>query len=326
MSDVVLSAGVRQNLLALQSTADLMSLTQNRLATGKKVNSALDNPGNFFTSQSLNNRASDLNALLDSIGQAQKTIEAADQGITSLTKLVESAKSVAKQALQAPQPGSATYSSVALSRQPDGRKPGYDYGAGTSLHGRQRSDLFVRRSTRRAPAPSPSAYVGRVGDLDAEILAGLQSAFCDRPGNPRHRPRECDAHHQRRRHRSPASTRVNADFDFTIATSRLGRSHSEHLHLDQPVRQYRRGATGSTLTFAVNGGANQVVTFGTGLGEVSTLAELSARINSLGGLTATASNGAVNITLNSASSANSLTITSSHRGPDDGSGSRRGGR
>ena len=114
MSDVVLSAGVRQNLLALQSTANLMSITQNRLATGKKVNSALDNPGNFFTSQSLNNRASDLNALLDSIGQAQKTLEAADQGITSLTKLVESAKSVAKQALQAPQPGSATYNAVAL--------------------------------------------------------------------------------------------------------------------------------------------------------------------------------------------------------------------
>lgn len=114
MSSVVLSAGVRQNLLSLQSTADLMSLTQNRLATGKKVNSALDNPGNFFTSQSLNNRASDLNALLDSIGQAQKTLEAADQGITSLTKLVESAKSVAKQALQAPQPSAVTYSAVAL--------------------------------------------------------------------------------------------------------------------------------------------------------------------------------------------------------------------
>ena len=114
MSNVVLSAGVRQNLLSLQSTANLMSITQNRLATGKKVNSALDNPGNFFTSQSLNNRASDLNALLDSIGQAQKTLEAADQGITSLTKLVESAKSVAKQALQAPQPSSATYSAVAL--------------------------------------------------------------------------------------------------------------------------------------------------------------------------------------------------------------------
>jgi flagellin len=101
MSSIVLSAGVRQNLLSLQNTADLMASTQNRLATGKKVNSALDNPGSFFTSQSLQNRASDLNDLLDSIGQAQKTLEAADQGITSLTKLVQSAKSIAKQARQA---------------------------------------------------------------------------------------------------------------------------------------------------------------------------------------------------------------------------------
>jgi len=81
-SSITLSAGVRQNLLSLQSTASLMGLTQNRLATGKKVNSALDNPTNFFTSQSLGNRASDLNSLLDSIGQAQKNLEAADKGLT----------------------------------------------------------------------------------------------------------------------------------------------------------------------------------------------------------------------------------------------------
>ena len=100
-SNITLSAGVRQNLLSLQSTAQLMSQTQNRLATGKKVNSALDNPLNFFTSQALSNRASDLNSLLDSVGQAQQTLKAADQGVTSLTKLVESAKSIAKQAQQA---------------------------------------------------------------------------------------------------------------------------------------------------------------------------------------------------------------------------------
>src|ERR1700726_1005550 len=102
MGNIVLSAGVRQNLLSLQTTAQLMSTTQNRLATGKKVNSALDNPSNFFTSQSLSNRASDLNALLDSIGQAQQTLTLADQGITSLTNLVQSAKSIANQALQSP--------------------------------------------------------------------------------------------------------------------------------------------------------------------------------------------------------------------------------
>src|SRR6266481_1330834 len=106
MSDIVLSNAVRQNLLALQSTAHLMSVTQNRLATGKKVNSALDNPTNFFTSQALSTRASDLNSLLDSIGQAQKTLEATDKGLTSLTALVQSAKSIAKQARHTASPTS----------------------------------------------------------------------------------------------------------------------------------------------------------------------------------------------------------------------------
>jgi flagellin-like hook-associated protein FlgL len=100
MSAITLTAGVRQNLLSLQNTADLMATTQQRLATGKKVNSALDNPSNFFTSQSLNDRASDLNALLDSIGQATQTLDAANNGITSITQLVQSAKSIAQQARQ----------------------------------------------------------------------------------------------------------------------------------------------------------------------------------------------------------------------------------
>ena len=67
MDEIVLSAGVRQNLLALQDTAHLMSLTQNRLATGKKVNTAEDNPISFFTSQSLQSLAGDFNSLLDSL-------------------------------------------------------------------------------------------------------------------------------------------------------------------------------------------------------------------------------------------------------------------
>ena len=98
MSDITLTAGVRQNLLSLQNTADLMSTTQNRLATGKKVNSALDNPTNFFTSQSLSSRASDLSNLLDGISNSIKTIESADNGISAITKLVESAQSTVRQA------------------------------------------------------------------------------------------------------------------------------------------------------------------------------------------------------------------------------------
>ena len=102
MSSIVLSASVRQNLLSLQSTADLLSTTQNRLATGNKVNSALDNPTNFFTAQGLNNRASDINNLLDSIGNGVQVLQAANTGITSLQKLVDTAKSIANQVLQAP--------------------------------------------------------------------------------------------------------------------------------------------------------------------------------------------------------------------------------
>ncbi|RTL74205.1 MAG: flagellar protein [Bradyrhizobiaceae bacterium] len=101
MSDIVLSASVRQNLLSLQSTADLLSTTQNRLATGKKVNTALDNPTNYFTAASLDNRASDISNLLDGIGNGVQVLQAANTGITSLQKLVDSAKSVANQALQA---------------------------------------------------------------------------------------------------------------------------------------------------------------------------------------------------------------------------------
>ncbi len=101
MSGIVLSASVRQNLLSLQSTADLLSTTQNRLATGNKVNSALDNPTNFFTAQGLNNRAGDINNLLDGIGNGVQVLQAANTGITSLQKLVDTAKSIANQALQA---------------------------------------------------------------------------------------------------------------------------------------------------------------------------------------------------------------------------------
>src|SRR5438045_1410896 len=82
MSAIVLSASVRQNLLSLQSTADLLSTTQNRLATGKKVNTALDNLTNFFTAQSLDNCASDISNLLDGIGNGVQILQAANTGIT----------------------------------------------------------------------------------------------------------------------------------------------------------------------------------------------------------------------------------------------------
>ncbi len=102
LSNITLTAAVRQNLLSLQGTADLLATTQGRLATGKKVNTALDNPTNFFTAAGLDARASDISNLLDSIGNGVQVLQAANTGITSLSKLVDTAKSIANQVLQQP--------------------------------------------------------------------------------------------------------------------------------------------------------------------------------------------------------------------------------
>jgi flagellin len=99
-SNITLSAGVRSNLLNLQSTADLKNLTQGRLSTGKKVNSALDNPSNFFTAAALSSRSSDLTSLLDGISNGIQTLKAADNGISSITSSIESLQATVRQARQ----------------------------------------------------------------------------------------------------------------------------------------------------------------------------------------------------------------------------------
>jgi flagellin len=100
-SDVVLSSALRSNLLSLQNTQSLIDKTQLTLSTGRRVNSALDNPQNFFGAQSLNNRASDLSRLLDGLGQSISAIEQADNAVEALTTLVQQADSVAQQARDA---------------------------------------------------------------------------------------------------------------------------------------------------------------------------------------------------------------------------------
>ena len=115
MSNITLTAGIRQNLLSLQNTSAELTTTQEHLATGKKVNTAFDNPTSYFTSQSLNNRANDLSALLDQIGQGQQTLNAANNGLTGLTSLLEQALSTAQQAQQTtPTAPAVTTGSVAL--------------------------------------------------------------------------------------------------------------------------------------------------------------------------------------------------------------------
>jgi flagellin len=153
MSGIVLSSSVRQNLLSLQSTADLLATTQNRLATGKKVNTALDNPTNFFTAQSLDSRAGDINNLLDGIGNGVQVLQAANTGITSLQKLVDTAKSIANQALQT-SVGYSTKSNVSA-----------------TISGATATDLRGTTSYTSATASSNVLYNGTAGGTTAATSA-----------------------------------------------------------------------------------------------------------------------------------------------------------
>ena len=107
--DITLSAGVRQNLLSLQTIATLTSITQNRLASGKKVNSALDNAVNYFTSAGLQSRATDLSALLDAMSSAIQTVVAANNGIEAITTTIQSMQATLMQARQDASWQSTTY-------------------------------------------------------------------------------------------------------------------------------------------------------------------------------------------------------------------------
>ena len=100
-NDVVLSTGVRANLLALQQTTELITTTQTRLATGRRVNSALDNATNFFMANSFQTSVANLNTLLDQMNLAQRTLDQANNGITQITNLLKTAKGTLSQALAA---------------------------------------------------------------------------------------------------------------------------------------------------------------------------------------------------------------------------------
>jgi flagellin len=307
-SDIVLSAGVRQNLLALQTTAELMSATQNRLATGKKINSALDNPGSFFTSQALSNRASDLSALLDSIGQATQVLKAADTGLSSLTKLVESAKSIAKQALQAPQPGSTTYSAFTVTGNPTDETLGTT-GNGAAITIANNTTYSFDININGAGAETVT-YTSDASATYAEILAGLQASFATALSNSGVTGSDIElvANGGGDGIRINA---LNADIDFVISNN-SGAGLTNNTYNSTSLLD-NIGSSGQTLTVQVNGGANQVITFGTGAGEVSTLAELNTKIATLAGVTGSASNTAVTFNVASTTGTqNSLVLTASN--------------
>jgi flagellin-like hook-associated protein FlgL len=101
LNTISLTAGMRANLFSLQKTSKDMEITQNRLSTGLKVNTALDDPLNFFAAQGHRTRAGDLASRKDGMSEAIQTIKAANNGIEGLTNLIAQAKSLAQSALSA---------------------------------------------------------------------------------------------------------------------------------------------------------------------------------------------------------------------------------
>ena len=290
MSDIVLSSAVRSNLLALQNTAKLMATTQDRLATGKKVNSALDNPTNYFTAASLDSRANDLNTLLDSVGNGVQALKAADTGITSLQKLVDSAKSTARQALQSSAAytvkanvassltTSTSYSLLGLAQSQTGTVTGLTSASTLATGG----SFAVNGTTVTYAANATVASV--LTSLNA--ISGISAAL-DSNG-------------------SLAITSTNGD-GVAITGANAGAGTDLGITNKAP-----NAFSGQALTVTVGTGSGAqatTLTFGQGAGKVSSLDELNTALNGIGAQASVDSAGKLNITTTNESGAEAIALT-----------------
>jgi flagellin len=309
MSGISLSQGVRSDLKALQETAVELSVTQGRLATGKKVNTAIDNPSAFFTSQSLSNRAAGLNALLDSIGQAQQTLEEAAKGLSSISALVQTAKSIAQRARNTPPPvtdyAAVSQTSTAdVSAETAGTVTGSvdTSGAFTAVVDGLQIQVGASTYTVRQPsAPTPEGINAIVADINNTLglgAGGAVTASLDPSG------------------KHVLLTANNTDVGFNVlasaAATALGISGQSGTSTN--LLQAVSGLSGTSFTVQANGGSTKTIAFGNGGVQVSTFAELQAALVGTGVTATLTPNGlAQNITLGVAGThgtQNSLTTSS----------------
>lgn len=327
MSGITLSSSVRQNLLSLQSTAELLSTTQNRLATGKKVNSALDNPTNFFTASSLDARSSDINNLLDGIGNGVQVLQAANTGITSLQKLVDSAKSIANQALQATSgystkaqatsaviPGAtatnllgtpdtaATATGVTvtgLSATATLAAAGFVNGDSLTINGKTISFVTGAAGDAAPTADANGNYTVSLASTAASTVAAVITALSGATGGTAAITGTI---------LSLPNAAANKTGDLTIAGSANALTK---LGLTAGTVSATSSKQGQQLSIgAVNGSPAQTITLGTGAGQVNTLdalntklaaSNLTASLSSDGKLTLTTANDISSMTLDAAS-------------------------
>jgi len=278
MSGVTLSAGVRSALLSLQATAALTSAIQTHLATGKRVNSALENPRSFFTALSLNSRAGDLTALLDNIVQAQQTVKTVAQGISSLTRLVQAAQSIAQQARQAPLP-QTSYDAIEVTGSADasGEAAGtvtgnVDTSGGGFLADVDGLQIQVGASiytVHQPSSPTPegiSAIISHINSTAGLGSNGAVTASLDASG----------------KFLKLAANSTDTSFQVltSAAATALGVAGGTGTSIN--LLQAVPSLAGTTLNVQANGGGTKIVTFGNGAGQVSTLGEFQSALASSG--------------------------------------------
>src|SRR5579872_5621143 len=289
MSGIVLSASVRQNLLALQSTASLLATTQNDLATGNKVNSALDNPTEYFTAQSLNNRASDISNLLDGISNGVQVLQAANTGLTSLQQLVNNAKSIANQVLQTTT-GYDTKSNVTSTALTNATSTNLLGAAttpviGNAVNNDNGTPVAITGATLLSGTPSSTSNDLSTGLTTADTLVvnGTTFTFAATSSSSgtsigigdtvSHMLAAIDATS------NASATITNGAITLTPSPAGLTLSGSALAKLGLSAQPPGGGLVNDTLTIQPTGGGTTTnLTFGFGNGQISTLNQLNAAL------------------------------------------------
>jgi flagellin-like hook-associated protein FlgL len=288
----------------------LLTTTQNRLATGKKVSSAFDNPTSFFTSTSLTNRANSLSSLLDQVGQAQQTLQAANQGLTSITSLLQQGLSVAQQALQAAGPSTLSYGAITTNGSlPTGETTAKVTGSATTLA--SNGSLGSTDVLSIVNAGQTFGVTLAATDTQATIITAINTAL----GTTGAATASTDGSGHLQVTATATSGGTLSVTDVTGAT-KLSTAATANTAASTDLFQLLSGTggftSGDSLSISVSGGAAQNVSFGTATGQVQTLAQLNTALQSLSGITSSSAGGnAVSLGVASSTAANSLTISSS---------------
>ena len=260
------------------------------------------------------NRASDLNSLLDSIGQAQKTLEAADNGLTSLTKLVESAKSIAKQARQAPGPSDVSYGAISVNSTTDAETVGTFTASAYAAPAAAATISLDVTVNGTATTVTTAAFAGTETAAQAATL--IQNAINGNGATNGQVTVDTSGGFIRiAAANSDVDVQVNANaasFAAGLTTSAVADRDILSTSLMDNIVAAGGTAGTSTLMVAVNGGSDQVLTFGYGGGQISRLSELNTALGGLSGVTASVSGGgALTFAVASSATQNSLTLTGS---------------